>query len=480
MISKEKVQLLIDTTEKEYIKCWNILCGMREYSKKSGDINNIFDFQPILASALFNLSRQHQAIHQEKQKIIGRKTQLSPRWFKRRLKLLSGYQKSIKETILIGKSLGDSYAWFWYRKDRSYIQEHLKHEEIFHFPPGIGGIGELEFIKNTKGVEGHLIIYHGTTSFLRLGDISFIDLKNMKVSAIGEIKTKKLSENKIQLSLFIQGPNIEKKLTFLQKKPSHSTKPPLAKLPEWMKKRLKKQLKEVHLSFENQNGKKAYKKISRVHEFHFEALTKLHSKIKGDKFCYVKAGDGLLLVGYKLNRKRLSSKLDNRSIVNLNKKLSNLIPSTLKILDKNRDDNSIFIDTLHYASGSKISTMLGMVPLFWWPISLNLIKQIIFHDLLLVTVFNPSFFMAKLESAGFETSNKDNERKYRVWEVVDNNRLEFKGISYFMRMIKQYLFTEESVVHLLVSTKNEILSKKIKSRTKVVLQIEQIVGNLNN
>ncbi|PLX51154.1 MAG: hypothetical protein C0613_00675 [Desulfobulbaceae bacterium] len=479
MISKVKVHALIDDIERDYIKCWDILCGIKEYSTKSGDINKIFEFQPILANAIFKLSRKYRAIHQEKQKVIGKKKQLTPSWFKRRLKLLSGYQKSIKETILIGKSLGDSYAWFWYQKDRSFIQEHLKHEEIFHFPPGIGGIGELEFIKNTKGFEGHLIIYHGTTSFLRLGDISFIDLKSMKVSGIGEIKTKKISENKIQVNLFIQGTNIENKLTFLQKKElSEPPKRPQEKLPEWIKTRLKKQLKEVHLSFENQNERKVSNKISREHKFHYDSLTELYRKIKENKFCYVKVGDGLLLVGYALNRKSLSGKLDNRSIANLNKKLSNLIPSTMEIISKKREDNSIFIDSLHYTDGSKIYIMLGMVPLFWWPISPNLIKQIIFQDLVLVTIFNPSFLMEKLESVGFETEN--NGRKYRVYEMIDNNRLEFEGVSYFMRMIQQYLFTEESILDLLISAKKEILSKKIEPRTKLVLQIEQKIPGLFN
>jgi hypothetical protein len=46
-----------------------------------------------------------------------------------------------------------------------------------------------------------LLIYHGTTSFLRMGDVSFIDLNTLKVAAIGELKTQKLNERELGLKL---------------------------------------------------------------------------------------------------------------------------------------------------------------------------------------------------------------------------------------------------------------------------------------
>ena len=55
-------------------------------------------------------------------------------------------------------------------------------------PPGFGGIGETMFMKNVRMFGEYMVIYHGMTTILRIGDITFIDLKKLKVAGIGEIK----------------------------------------------------------------------------------------------------------------------------------------------------------------------------------------------------------------------------------------------------------------------------------------------------
>ena len=97
-----------------------------------------------------------------------------------------------RPTIAIGRSLGDSFAWFFYHSERKHLEEHLKHERQLHMPPGIGGIGELEFLDKTRVIDNHLVIYHGTTTFLRIGDVSFLDMKTLRLTAIGELKTKEI------------------------------------------------------------------------------------------------------------------------------------------------------------------------------------------------------------------------------------------------------------------------------------------------
>ena len=69
-------------------------------------------------------------------------------------------------------------------------------------PPGIGGRGELAFIDSVY-CETHFILYHGITTFLRLGDISFIERESWRVTHIGELKTvqESLTQGAIKLHL---------------------------------------------------------------------------------------------------------------------------------------------------------------------------------------------------------------------------------------------------------------------------------------
>lgn len=190
MVSEKEIDRLLSDVEIEFKKCWDILSNIKEENLEN-ITEDLLNFQPILATALFKLNSEYRKIVQEEKSLISRKNHVSLEWFKNRLKRLDQYKKLIKEAIKLGKVLGDSYAWIFYNRDRNLLNEHYKHQLITHTPPGIGGLGELEFIKNVNVTQEHFVLYHGITTFLRIGDISLIDLKNLRVSAIGELKTKK-------------------------------------------------------------------------------------------------------------------------------------------------------------------------------------------------------------------------------------------------------------------------------------------------
>lgn len=47
-------------------------------------------------------------------------------------------------------------------------------------------------------IDEKLLLYHGITTFLRIGDFTLIDLKTMEISAIGELKTGRQDGENIQ------------------------------------------------------------------------------------------------------------------------------------------------------------------------------------------------------------------------------------------------------------------------------------------
>lgn len=116
MISLKTVSNLIDQVELKYSRCFDILAGFRDSSVSLLD-TDLLEFQPVLASALFEIDVLYRQIRQEEKKVISRKSQLSPKWFRQRLKNIKEFREMLKGTIKIGKALGDSFVWAFYSND---------------------------------------------------------------------------------------------------------------------------------------------------------------------------------------------------------------------------------------------------------------------------------------------------------------------------------------------------------------------------
>lgn len=166
-MTEKELKKLLDQVEKKYLSCWKILSSLKTKPDRS-----IVLFQGILCEALLNLSNGYRAINQVRQDLIQRKLHLSKDWFSKRQRVLARRQKEIVEAIGIGKVLGDAFVWFFFHNDRDLLEKHSKHQHTLHMPPGYGGIGEMTLMKNIKMLGEYLVIYHGMTTILRIGDIS--------------------------------------------------------------------------------------------------------------------------------------------------------------------------------------------------------------------------------------------------------------------------------------------------------------------
>ncbi len=475
MISKIKVKKAIDDAEKQYLRCWVYLSFFKNRKKTDELFKAITEFQPTLAKALFKLSNDYQNIHKEKKRIIGNKDKYNELWFRQRLKKLSEYQKLIKEVIGIGKSLGDAYAWFFYNKERNYLNEHLTHQKIFHMPPGIGGIGELEFIKNTKVFENNLVIYHGITNILRIGDISLISLKNFKLSAIGEIKTKKISENRLNISVHFLGPIKTINDFSFSSKPNNNASQKKNDLPENMRQRLERQIKGMASSFGN-SSKKPIEEKKIIDKTYSPELRKLYTKVKTNSITYHKAGDGLLFIAFKYKIKNLSSKLFNDSKQGATKKLTNLMEETNNIIDPSTNRNDLKLCSLHYDINSEANILPGTVPIFWWPIELHLLKSIYFQNVVICTVFNSLYLFRKLERIGLHIEWVEKKNKYIVSKKIGERIMQFEYFDYFRRLISEYLFTEDAVAKMLEEVMGTALKRQSASPIKIDINFFQCIG----
>jgi hypothetical protein len=170
-ISRSRVAATIKRAEAIFQSCFDML---RPGTSPQTDGAGLLAAQKRLIDGQYILNNQYRALIREKKRLIQAKSKYNPSWFKHRMATLDMYVKTIVSTIGVGKAIADGYAWVFYQDDQSLLNKHLEYEQQTFLPPGVGGIGEIAFVDKLQGFNGHLVLYHGITSFLRMGDVSFL------------------------------------------------------------------------------------------------------------------------------------------------------------------------------------------------------------------------------------------------------------------------------------------------------------------
>ncbi len=465
MISKTRLRELVNDIEVEYVWCWEFLSNLKRSKQIKPEMQDFMKFQPRLATALFRLDSAYQTIGMEKKLLIKRKLNLSPKWFANRMRILSDYRSSLVNVIGIGKVIGDSFAWLFYGGHRDILRKHFRHERIDHLPMGIGGKGELEFVKQYQIINGCLVIYHGITSFLRIGDISLFDPNSMKLVAIGELKTTKIDDTKLLVRLCIVGDlvnNIKKEEIIINSNYSFEQQ-----LPQNIKNKLEKQLKKMtdSLVFAKSEMSLTFDSNSYLIRI-IELLKQLENKFLVSE----KIDDGLLMFIFKNSQKSLFSRFFNMSKNNIKKRLKNFENKVETIANTRFIKNGINRNSL-IINGFKPDTFIGRTPLFWWSVSPKITKEIVFQNTQIVTIYNPAFLLEKLENVGFEI--KENNRKISAKIIVGSKFLKIQNVKYFLGLIQTSLYEENLILSVFESLLEKIKTNEIKSNTNVELDIQQ-------
>lgn len=469
MLSRAVIRKLIDEIEVEYQKCWQVLSAIKGGALTDPFVMESLDFQVKLASALFRLNEMYRALCQEQSNTIAKKKTLSLGWFRLRMRTLREYQEAIKEAIALGKALGDSYVWVFYHNERELLIKHLEHEEVPHTPPGIGGRGELEFVRNVKALHGHLTIYHGITTLLRIGDVSFIDLKKLRVTAIGEIKTEGAGPSKLRIEMhWIAAPKYRKALL---KGPEAKIAKPEETLPPGMQERLKKQIKKMVTSFE---PTKPDQQLKFDQTDYTNSLRNLAASLKRSALAYEKADDGLLFIGLRSNRaKSLSAKLLGKSNPDFSKRIRGVEKQAIQLMDMSQAGTQTNLNNL-YVGHLDTYTLRGMVPIFWRDIPLEFLYDLFFYQVAVITLYNPAHLLRKLIGLGYDVVQKG--RDFNVSKLIDNLNFELPSMEYFLSAIQHALINEDFVVNILANVMKQIEAGKVSPNTKVELQILQSFG----
>lgn len=446
--TKAGLKALIDETERRYEECWQILAEFKNL--KSDQVpKELFDFQLLLCEALIELDDGYRKLHREKKRLVRNKTSYSAKWFKKRMACLSHYQKVIQQAIKIGKSMGDSFAWFFYQNERDFIIEHLKNQEQRHLPPGLGVLGEKEFIRNVKHIDKKLVIYHGTTTFLRIGDFSLIDLIKLELVALGEIKTARKDENTLSLNVTFIGSS-SKSLDFGVKETKKIKK--FESLSPKQKDRYNRQIECMGETISKVEEKNIAGKMDLISQNSAKDVADVVQQTSRGKFRFKKISESMVIAPYRQCGQSLFGNLISKGEVG--DKLKGVEKEVRKIVKSNSKNNYFYVSSLFYSEHEGPNYLYGTLPLFWWPIDLEVIKSIIFREVVITSIHNTAHLIDRLEKNGYKVIiNPPGE--YTLEKSYGKSAMRFEGFYYFVQIMQLGLIPEDTIIRIVEKAEKE-------------------------
>jgi hypothetical protein len=391
---------------------------------------------------------------------------------------LDRQQQRLISAIHIGRSIGDAYAWFFYQNEREFLRQHMQEPRLDVMSTGVGGIGELETVRNVPKIGEYLVLHHCTTGMLRLGDITLINLDGPRVAGIGEMKSHSDQPGRVVVSMLVLGDSPRPKLD-----QSTPPDPPPSQLPDVIdqmngkaRARLERQMKRIQDS-----QKVARKEPDAKHSIELEdnmsSFAKLLRSSSTERLSIARVGRSLLAFSYRLRPVSLAKRLNGSSKTPTPRKFLRQIDSlpdrVTEIIVPERNDNSAFIGSFYYGENGSFSYLPGMTHPFWWPIDSRLLKPVVFKSLIVGSIFNPSWLFKALEESGFDVETTD-VRDPKITRLYGDALFRAEGAWFYFRAIHEYLMREEAIAHILkaVSESNGIETDHNQKRVNILLYQE--------
>lgn len=464
LVSRREIVEAVNRAEATYHRCWDVLGQLSSGDWSAGFPERLVSFQGTLGDCLFALSQLRKKVETEKRRLINRKSAVLPSWFKRRMEALSKYSAILKEVIKTGRRTGDNFAWFFYQQNRNLLKKHLTHDDNGQIPTGIGGIGELEFARQFQIFKGKLVIYHGITTFLRVGDASLYDFSKREIVALLELKTKQIASDRILISVFHYGGSKAggTAAEFVQ-----SGMPGELDLNPKQKSRLARQLERMEGLLEPVTKPNRHVISGSLH---IEALERLADRSKRHLAAYQVAGDGLLLVAIRRPGRSLASRLfaEPPSRASLDRRLGALGQWFERIRKRDSRENYLLPGELDPGVGQGI-----VPPMLWWGIDCEFIRDVTLGRVIVHALYNPVFFIEKLREAGFGVRLGGPAPHLRVWRERDGIRATISGMDQVVGSVQKRLFHEEAVLAILTTSFEKGTMEKAQ---QVVVEVELHFG----
>jgi hypothetical protein len=448
MITHKKIEAAISEAENSFNACWEKLVIIRKCSAEPAQIRQaILSFQPTLSICLFKLESLYAKVCKEVRDLGNRKARLNKVWLRRRIERLNGFKHILRQSMDIGRMLGDSFAWVFYKGNRDLLRKHHAQEANPHSPIGIGGRGEVEFVQRIPKFGRYLVLAHSITTFLRLGDLSLIDPDGLTVVAIGELKTKAESDTNLKIKLILIGSS-SRPIELPQPPAKMQESEPVRDepLPPELQERLDRQIVRMKESFRPPDKNRTLPPVKaevNAPSTHSKLL-ELYRQSSYLTWGHVKADRGLLILGIRHRGDSLHKRLTTMAAAINNRNLSRVGAATKEILNSGLQHNNVRLGWVGYPARVRYALRPGMEPLFWWPLNIEVTEALLFKRFSVMTIYNPAFLIDDLRHSGLEVEPlKDGQ--IRVWKKAGTIHYEVKGMSFFMRLIQECLVPDISI-----------------------------------
>jgi len=468
-VTRRRVKHIVDKAEHEFTWCWSVLADLRFNIEKVG-ILELVEWQPRLAKALFALERcYHELKHQDKA-LVKRKASVKDAYLRSQLQKSRALRAILDRTIDIGRVLGDSFAWLFYQKEHKLMSDHQKRKHVPRMATGVGGMGEITYLENLPVVNDYLVIYHGTTTFLRLGDISMVDMRSFQVVAIGELKSHRLSPTEITINVNLVGEKLPRDLVPRAKAPRRrDRKPPSAvKLDQKQTERLRRQVSAIGAAFKQPAVNRFEGNHDLTVEWNIDKLADVAARANTTRAAYIKADRGLLLMALRLRKRTLWSTFAKAPKSSFLSKLDGLGKAPREIIDPALPNNSVTIGWLLYPPKERYSLMVGMRPIAWWSLPKDVLESLIFRRLAVMTLYNPAFLIKDLRDLGYAVQC-DPDATLTVTKPFRGASLLLAGFDYYRLLIQRYLLPETAVLAMLANSLAAIEAKEFPMPATIAL-----------
>ena len=453
LISEEAVKRNIDAAEETLNKCFGMLMDIKHASDTLGDA--VMNFQPLLADCLYDMMGFYQKLQTEKDFIISQKSEWEQALFKDAITTNAKYLKVVKEVITIGKTLGDAFSWFFYSKNRSELDMHFEHPSTGLFVAGVGGKGEIEFIKNNQILDGLFVVYHGITDMLRVGDFSLY-ASGIGIVGIGELKSQREGD-RISVTA-----NITSKVNI--KTPAEAVNSELS-FDERMK-LLKKSFPSLPKQMETRDKLMKVKESEHSSNFYAEYEYDVVNSLSRESPLVLNTDNSLLLCAAWSKHSSLFDVLSDDEHVDAPDGLSSY---ALELMKPESPYNEAII--------SEIDTRMFFprMPILWWKISDKLCRDIYFKRVSISTVFNPAKLLRLFTDKGFRVVSIGKAQDIKLEKVANGKRMEFGSLQAYMDLIHHSMMRTDAVFAIAERVIEDFESGKIPIGTKIDMHI-----HLNN
>lgn len=470
---RRRVEETVGGAERAFNICWSTFVEMKEFQSDVAHVGRMLDFQPQLCKALLDLDRLYSELSLTRKSLLRHKKRYNSEWLRGQLRFIGRAQNTLEYAIGVGKTLGDAFAWFWYRDAPRLLEQHANQPRQVHLPSGIGGIGELEFIRIAKAIGPHLVIYHGTTTILRLGDVSFVNLQDMTISGLGELKTWAVDASKLQLRMTIVGsPIVDSAEATLERAQSIPSQSPL--LPRTQA-QLDRQVKRMTEAIASGGGSHRPEGESLGIEVQHSELAQAIQSAKRGRFTFHPNGRGSLLVCYKSAAKTLYSRASAEESPDLSAKLRPVAKHTARIVRRGSSRNHIRVAGILYHCEPSASHLLGALPILWFPLPAHVLKQLLFREVDVTNVFNPAHLIHELEEAGCEFTGTGLCDLAIRRRGSDGREVYLTGLGYYFAMAHGYLWSDDAVKRAILRSLEVAERSGIESGGRIDIRIHHLL-----